>query len=50
MMHGMGLIAYTTPAATHWRYTMRGAVKVAAMNVSIALIRAISMGRLPRTA
>jgi hypothetical protein len=45
-----GLISFTDPSATHWRYTFWGGLKLAALNFSIGLLRAITFGRIPRTA
>ncbi len=49
-MSQRGLISFTDSTETHWRYTLFGAVKWAAFNYSIGLLRAISYGHLPRTA
>ena len=49
-MSRRGLISFTDSSETHWRYTLFGAVKWAVLNYSIGLLRAISYGRLPRTA
>jgi hypothetical protein len=45
-----GLITFTDSSATHWRYTFWGAVKVAALNCSIGLLRGVTYGRIPRSA
>ncbi len=50
LMSRQGLIAFTDGSATHWRYTFWGAVKLAALNYSIGLLRAITYGRIPRSA
>ena len=49
-MSRQGLIAFTDVSATHWRYTFWGAFKLAALNYSIGLLRAVSYGRIPRSA
>lgn len=48
-MSNQGLIAFTDVSATHWRYTVWGAFKVAILNFSIGLLRAVSFGRIPRS-
>lgn len=45
-----GLIFFTDASATYWRYTMRGALKLAFLNYSIGLLRGITHGRVPRAA
>jgi hypothetical protein len=49
-MSRQGLIAFTDVSATHWRYTFRGALKLAALNYWIGLLRAVTHGRIPRSA
>lgn len=49
-MSRQGLIAFTDGSATHWRYTFWGALKVAALNYSIGLLRGVTYGRIPRIA
>jgi len=44
------MISYLNNSETHWRYTLFGAIKVATLNYSIGLLRAISFGRIPRSA
>ena len=44
------LIAFINDSETHWRYTLFGAMKLAALNYSVGLLRAISFGRIPRGA
>lgn len=45
-----GLIKFTDPAATHWHYTVYGAIKLAVLNYTIGLMRGMTMGRFPRVA
>lgn len=49
-MSRKGLIAFADGSATHWRYTLLGALKFAALNYSVGLLRAITSGRFPRSA
>ncbi len=49
-MFRRGLISFTDSSATHWRYTYWGAVKLAALNYSIGLLRGATHGRIPRSA
>jgi len=44
-----GLITFTDVSATHWRYTLRGALKRVVLDYSIGLLRAITFGRIPRS-
>lgn len=46
----LGLIAFVDGSATHWRYTLQGALKAAVLNFSIGLLRRITFGRVPRSA
>ncbi len=43
-------IAFTDSSKTYWRYTFYGAVKLALLNYTIGLVRAVTGGNLPRTA
>ncbi|GMV90559.1 MAG: hypothetical protein AMXMBFR82_03370 [Candidatus Hydrogenedentota bacterium] len=45
-----GLIAYTDDTATCWQYTMWGALKFAALNYTIGMVRAVTFGRVLRLA
>src|SRR5262249_5156303 len=49
-MSRQGLLAFTDPSATHWRYTFRGALKLATLNYSIGLLRALTSGQIPKCA
>ena len=49
-MSCQGLIAFTDASATHWRYSFWGALKLAALNYSIGLLRGVTYGRIPRSA
>ncbi|MCC6698709.1 MAG: hypothetical protein IT365_24000 [Candidatus Hydrogenedentes bacterium] len=49
-MSRQGLIAFTDNAAARWRYTWWGSLKVAALNYSIGMLRAVTFGRIPRRA
>jgi len=45
-----GLITFVDPSSTHFKYTLRGASKSAALNYSIGLARGVTSGRLPKIA
>lgn len=47
---GKRFLAYTDAQRTHWRYTLFGAFILAIMSYTIGLVRAVTGGRLPRTA
>lgn len=49
-MSRRGLIAFIDGSATHWRYTVWGALKWAALNYSTGLLRGMTNGRIPRSA
>ena len=49
-MSRQGLIAFTDNSATHWRYSWWGSLKLAALNYSIGMLRAVTFGRIPRSA
>ncbi|MCC7409635.1 MAG: hypothetical protein IT442_16340 [Phycisphaeraceae bacterium] len=49
-MSRLGLIRFTDASETRWQYTMRGAIKLAMLNYSVGLIRAVTFGRIPRSA
>ena len=49
-MARMGLIKFTDPVSTHWHYTIYGAIKLAALNYTIGLMRGMTGGRFPRVA
>ena len=50
VMAGAGLISYTDASASHWRFTLYGATRTAVRGFRIALLRRITLGRVPRTA
>lgn len=45
-----GYIAYTDSSQTYWRYTLKGASKLALWNHAIALARILTLGRYPQKA
>lgn len=45
-----GYISYTDSTQTFWRYTLQGAVKLVFFNYGTGLIRAVTLGRFPKTA
>jgi hypothetical protein len=49
-MSRQGLISFIDNSAAHWRYTLWGAFKLASLNFSIGLLRAVTYGRIPRLA
>lgn len=50
LMARQGLIFFTDAAATHWHFTLWGAVKSALLNFVIGLVRAVTFNRIPRCA
>lgn len=49
-MARQGLIAFGGSSATHWRYTLWGALKFVVLNFSVGMLRAVTIGRIPRIA
>jgi uncharacterized protein YeaO (DUF488 family) len=49
-MSRRGLISFAKDSELYWRYTVFGAVKAAILNSSVGLLRAITFGRIPRSA
>jgi hypothetical protein len=49
-MHHRGLIAFTDESRTVWRYTFSGAIRLAVLNYTIGMVRALTNGWLPRAA
>jgi hypothetical protein len=45
-----GLISFLDDSCTRWRYTLFGALKLSALSHSIALLRAITFKRFPKSA
>jgi hypothetical protein len=48
-MSRLGLITFTDDSATHWHYTLYGALKLAVIQQVIGILRAITRGRIPRS-
>lgn len=45
-----GLITFVDDSGCRWHYTFRGALKLAAWSYTIGLLRAVTLGRVPRVA
>lgn len=46
----LGFIVFCDPDRTRWRYTLFAAAKLAVLAYSIGILRALTLGRFPRTA